>query len=86
MPDSTACKPTFPVSQLRLVLRTVIVLQCFGVAGQFLLSPLESESQIFEFLFFEYGITEPVGCVVADQALGGLRVPSLSMMLAFGVA
>ncbi len=84
MPDSTACKPTFPASQLRLVLRTVIVLQCFGVAGQFLLSPLESESQIFEFLFFEYGFTEPVAQFIDDVGIWGCLISAV-LILAGGL-
>lgn len=39
-------------------LRLVTALQCFGVAGRYLLTELESESHIFEYLLFESRISE----------------------------
>lgn len=39
-------------------LRFAIALQCIGIAGRYLLSELESESHIFEYLVFDRGVKE----------------------------
>lgn len=47
-------------------LRFVIGIQCFGFAGRYLLSSLESESHIFEYLLFECGVSESIAQTVDD--------------------
>ena len=47
-------------------LRVFIALQCIGVAGQFVLSEYETESDIYGVLFFDFGWPEAIAQVVDD--------------------
>ena len=73
MENASSANPiTRPESGLRSTqaaincLRFVIGIQCFGFAGRYLLSSLESESHIFEYLRFDCGVSESIAQTFDD--------------------
>ena len=61
-PNSWLCSNQAAINCLRFV----IGIQCFGFAGKYLLSSLESESHTFEYLLFDCGLSESTAQIFDD--------------------
>lgn len=63
-------------------LRIVVVLQCVGVAGRYLFSVNESESNIFGFLFFDIGWPEKLAQGIDDTGAYGCVISGAFLVVA----
>ncbi len=52
-PRETAFPRRLPLGLHSLVLRIVVVIQCFGVGGRYLFSSMETESDVYGWLYFD---------------------------------
>ncbi len=65
-------------------LRVVIALQSLGIAGRYLLSANETESDVYGYLYFDLGIPESMAQAIDDVGAGGCLL-SASVLLANGL-
>ena len=67
-------------------LRVVVSLQCFGIAEKYLLPSNETESDVFEWLLFDFGWPESVVQVIDDVAAFGCLLSGIWLLMPVVVA
>lgn len=75
-PDSGSC------NVILWCLRIVITVQCVGVAGRYLFSPNECESDVFGYLFFDAGWPEKLAQLIDDVGAYGCVVSAIVLIVA----
>ena len=64
--------------------RIVVALPCFGVAGRYVLSSIESESDVYGFLFFDRGFPETLAQGIDDAGAYGCLISGV-ILIANGI-
>ena len=63
-------------------LRATTALQCFGIAGRYLFSKFESESQIYGLLYFDFGLPEYAAQLIDDIGGYGCLLSAVGVLAA----
>ena len=63
-------------------LRVTIALQCLGIAGRYLWSKFESESQIYGLLYFDFGFPEYAAQLIDDIGSYGCLLSAVGVLAA----
>ena len=63
-------------------LRVTIALQCLGIAGRYLWSEFESESQIYGLLYFDFGFPEYAAQLIDDIGSYGCLLSAVGVLAA----
>ncbi len=61
-------------------LRIVIAIQCVGIAGRYVLSTIESESDIYSYLFFDFGWPENLAQTLDDVGAFGCLIAAMALI------